>query len=243
MTNRVAQNSKLWVAQFEFGIYLRSMNITIEAPAKNNTLFNATGWESNLAGIPTGSLELEGLIDFGTAIVQPDDAIEGTIFNAANKVVTIGHYGETAGNLAYLVKAHQGAYGWSMETGEVEPFNAAFHLEERLLCGMILDSRAIVTAGTTYSTAVQWGAVGASVPYHGHLHVSYLDCTSVVVKIQSAAASNFLTPNDRLTFTTATGVTSERKSGTGAVTDTWWRTAVTVTGGNGDATIAVAVGK
>lgn len=243
MSNRLAQNCKLWVAQFEFGLHLTSIKTAIECPPKDNTKFNDTGYETRLAGIPSGSMDLDGYLDFGSSDVQPDDALEGTIFGAANKVATLGHYGGTAGNLAYLVKVHNGMYGWSMQTGEVIPFKASFHAEERLLVGHILDVRAITNAGTTYGTAFEWGAVGAAIPYHGHLHVTYLDCTNVVVKIQSDSNEEFDSPTDRLTFTTATGVTSERKSGTGAVTDTWWRTAVTVTGGNGDATIAVAIGK
>lgn len=243
MTSRVAQACKLWVAQFELGLHLNSIRTALECPPKNCTKFSEVTWEENLAGIPRGLMELGGFLDFGSADVQPDDAIEGTIFSAANQIATLGHYGATAGDLAYLVKVHNGMYGWSMEHGEVIPFKASFHLEERLICGHMLDKRAIVTAGTTYGTPFQWGAVGAAVPFHGHLHVTYLDCTNVVVKIQSDSSQSFLSAEDRLTFTTATGKTSERQSSAGAVADTWWRTAVTVTGGNGDATIAVALGK
>jgi len=242
MAKRVATNSKLWVAEYAFSAQLQSIEPSMTAPSKPDTCFGATGYETELPGIPSGELGISGLLEFDTN-VDPEDAIEAGLLGVRDKVVTLGLYGGTAGDMAYLMRAHQLAYKSGVVVGEVVPFSAQFKVQEKWILGRVLGEHTITTAGTTYGTPVQWGAVGASITYYGHLHVIYHDCTSVVVKIQSASDEAFTLPADRITFDTATGETSERDSATGAVTDTWWRTAVTVSGGNGDATVAVAVGK
>lgn len=88
-------------------------------------------------------------------------------------------------------------------------------------------SRTSSSTGTAY----QLGAISAAQRMFCSAHVTLTSGTSeqLVLKLQSSATEGG-SYTDRITFTTATDITSQWSSVVGAVTDTWWRASWTISG-------------
>lgn len=99
-----------------------------------------------------------------------------------------------------------------------------------------LASRAASNNGTDF----QLGAVSSTQKLVANLHVTAFSGTSLVVRVRSAASSGMAGSTNRITFATATAVTSEYQEISGPITDTWYDIDWTITAAT--ATFAVSVG-
>jgi len=97
--------------------------------------------------------------------------------------------------------------------------------------GTLMHPPATSRTSSSTGTAYQLGAITAAQRMFCSAHVTLTSGTSeqLVLKLQSSATEGG-SYSDRITFTTATDVTSEWSSVAGAVTDTWWRASWTISG-------------
>lgn len=151
--------------------------------------------------------------------------------------------GAGEGDIAFFTNAtFMGFSPLQGSVGEVAMYDAKWTGSSPLVRGTVTAARTVTATGT--GTAYQLGTVTASQRVWAAVHVLGSGGTtpSVTLKIQSASAQAFGTPNDRVTFTAATGRDGQVLSTPGSITDTWWRAQWTVTGTNPSFTIRVLTG-
>lgn len=136
------------------------------------------------------------------------------------------------GNLAYLITGADFMYEMFGSHGELMPYTLKRMPRSG---GSVVRGRVILPAGvvsaTTTGTAFQLGALSATQKLVVALHVFAVTGGTWTLTIESDTASNFPSTATQATFTAATGITTEVKEVTGAVTDTWWRAVLTKSGG------------
>ena len=103
----------------------------------------------------------------------------------------------------------------------------------------IIEFNSSATSSST-TTGSQLGAVSAAQRIVANLHVTTAVGSALDVIVQSDDNSGFTSPTNRITFSQATGITSQHLSLAGAVTDDYWRLSYTIAGGS--FTFAVALG-
>jgi hypothetical protein len=108
--------------------------------------------------------------------------------------------------------------------------------------GTLLHPSSTARTSSSTGTGRQLGAVAAGQSLYAALHVISASGTTptLAVIVQSDDNAGFTTPTTRITFTTATGKTSQMSSVAGAITDTYWRVSYTI-GGTSTPTFAFAV--
>ena len=161
----------------------------------------------------------------------------------ADVPMTVGAQTGADGEIAYFFKALLGEYKPGAAVGDMFGFQASGDDSggDGLIRGTIMGVGAKTVTGT--GSIVQLGAVSAAQKLYAALHVTaFASITNVIVKIQSATLVGFGSPTDRITFSTATGLTSQYATPVaGAITDQFWRAVWTITGA-GSVSIVVPVG-
>lgn len=182
----------------------------------------------------------------GSGFVQFDDsttpmAVDGNLFaeiGASAKVFSLAE-NTTHGSVAYLFKAVADKYAWTLKNDELGKFEFSAKAADEWARGRLmvpLASKTSSAAGTEYLL----GAVATGKRLYASLHVTAFNATSLAVLVRSAALTGMGSPTTRITFTSATGVTSEFSSVAGPITDTYFDVSWTLVGTS--ATFAVCVG-
>ena len=198
-------------------------------------------WEKRIAGLKSATWSAEVMQDFGTDEV---DQLLGLSNLGSEFPISVAPAGETEGVVAYTFKANQFGYTpLSAAPGEVAMATlSGTGTGTPVVRGTLMHPHATsrTTSGTT--TGVQVGAVSASQTMYASLHVLSASGTSPTldVVVESDDNSGFTTDIDRITFTQATGITSEWSSVAGAVGDDYWRVRYTI-GGSDTPTFTFAV--
>jgi hypothetical protein len=206
----------------------------------DTTPLSTTGWTTVTGGLKSGTVNLEFMQDPATLGV--DDTLWPLLGTAGTvkSIVTNSADGSTAyllqsiplsytpvsGNVGELA---MGTISGSSSTGPV-------------VRGALLHPSNVSRTSTSTGTGRQLGAVVAGKSMYAALHViSAAGSTpTLAVILQSDDNAGFTTPTSRITFTTATGRTSQMLSVAGAITDDYWRVSYTI-GGTGGPTFAFAV--
>lgn len=174
-----------------------------------------------LAGPYMISAEGEGLYQAASSPQGVITTLEARIgVNKAADIVTIGDT-KADGDEAYIFKGVQEALAHGGRHGEVNKFRVSTKGAYRYVPGTRLLIAQQTGAGA--GTARNLGAVSAVQSIYAALHVFQFVGTTMTMALQSDDASGFSTPTERIAFAPATGITSEWKELTQAITDTWWR--------------------
>jgi len=239
MASQIIQNSKLFLGAYDLSGDLNTINLDHSVQLQDNTTLGASA-RTRAAGLKDTKCNIEGF--FNTSGVD----IESVLFSnmAVNNVpVTISPIAGAAGDLAYLFKSIQSNYKPGAKIGDMFGFTADMDGDDELVRGIILDNatRAVTANGTTFNP----GAILSTQKLYAALHVLAVSGStpSLTVKIQSAAASNFASPTDRLTFTAANAIGSQWATPvSGPITDAYWRMVATISGSTPSFTFAVSMG-
>lgn len=232
------RNAKLFVGALDLSGVSNTLSLPVERTELDTTPINTTGPTTRIPGLMKAKLEFQGWQEFGVGL--SDERLWAGI-GAADAPFAAWAPSTVDGGLAWFGRLQQLSYKPAAKIGELEAFTAGGPVTAPLVRGYSVASGAKTATGT--GTAFQLGAVSAVQASYAVLHiVAYAGITSIAVKVQSAAAENFATPHDQITFTTATAVGAQWGTPVaGANTDTWWRAIWTIVG-VGSATIAVTVG-
>lgn len=133
---------------------------------------------------------------------------------------------------------------WGGKVGDASPFALDVEPDAAAVTGLLAAPLAARIA-TGSGTAVAATGATATQRVYAALHVTAASgaTPSLVAKIQSAPASNFASPTDRVTFTSTAAAGWQFASNTvGAITDGWWRVAWTITGTGPSFTFAAMFG-
>lgn len=229
----------LYVDGYDVSGDTNQLSLESTAQELDVTTFGSGGSVARIAGLTDTAFSHQGFVDL------TDNGIDEQAFANVTgiKPVTICPTGGADGETAFIFQSLQTQYNPGASVGEVYAFTVSGAGTAPLAGGKVLATKSAKTATST-GTAVQLEAVSATQKLFANLHVFAASGTTptLVVKVQSDDNSGFTSAVDRITFSTATGITAEAKSVAGAVTDTYWRVSYTITGTSPSFTFAVAAG-
>lgn len=228
----------------------QSNKVTADAKLNplDSTTFASGIWEECAGGLFSGTSTVDGFWAAGDA-GKPDDRLFADLGVATvpqSLVPTAaGAAHPSVGGLAYLGRAQETKYSLFGPVGELTPFSVDTRYNTPVLRGQVLHPNGTARTTTGTGTGVQLGAVTALQRMFAALHVHSVAGTSsptITVKLQSSVDNTFASPTDRVTFTGATAISGQFSSAIGAITDTWWRAAWTISGSSPSFTFTVTAG-
>jgi hypothetical protein len=204
--------------EFDLSAYFNQVNATRAIQAVNTTTFGRDD-KVYIAGIEEGSISIQGLWDGSADVV--DEELDAAI--GAESVITVAPQGlATVGNRTIMLKGENVSYQIRGTVTDAVRIVAGGTADGGVRFGVLLQPLEAET--TTFDgTSVNNGASSAFGGV-GHIHVTAFSGTNATVKIQDS-------PNDSawadlITFTSITGVVTERLSVSGTV-DQYVRFAIT----------------
>lgn len=216
------QNWTTTASQAEFGVSVATQDVTTFEYA-------AGGFTNSVAGLKTLGFNTTNFVDYA------DDALDEWLRSnyGTQRVVSIAYVGAATGNGAAV------AYGL---LNGYTPFNAQVGAVPTTVGtvdggtfgeGQVTLISSTSLSSTTSSTPVQLGATSATQQVVAAIHVLSASGTtpSLTCRIQSASTSGGSYTN-RGSAGTALSAAGDQwlTSGVGAVTDTWWKLSLTISG-------------
>lgn len=218
-----------------------SNKVSVDASVEelDSTTFASGGWHEKVGGLASSEFMVEGFWDVGTT-VKPDNRLWTDLGTVAAWTATPA---AAVGTVAYFGNVLSGSYGVGGEVGTLAPFAARGMGSGRITRGELLHSPGAARTTTGTTTGVQLGALSSAQAMRAALHVCSVAGTTPTldVTLQSSATQGG-SYTDRITFSTASDVTSEIGSYAGAQTNTWWRVSYTIAGTGPSFLFAVAAG-
>lgn len=159
-----------------------------------------------VAGLAEGSVTVGGMFEASTSDTELYDALDN------GRLVTVT-FGTAIGDGALLIDANETSYSLRSAPDDLVRLNATFQGTGPVRGGPVLHPLGAETSTGSFSSADS----GASSAFGGvgHLHVSAFTGTNCTIKIQDSA--NNSTWADLITFSSVTGVTSQRSTVAGTV--------------------------
>jgi len=232
MATQVIKNRPSWLGGLNIGNHAHTMAIDYGSEAQDDTVLTDTT-RSNAGGLLTFGFSIDAYADFTD--------VDAALFSAVGATVPLTFASASGADdeVAYLINTLQLTHSpISGSVGDMAGTNISGNAKGKLVRGIIEINTATASTGTT--TGSQIGALSAAQSMYASLHVTAAAGTSLDVIVQSDDNSGFTSATNRITFTQATGVTSELLSVAGAITDSYWRLSYTIAGGS--FTFAVALG-
>lgn len=236
MATETVYNRQVWLGGYNLTATANAVDLDYGAEMKDNTTMPDTT-RSMAAGLKVVTSQVEGYWD-----ADPYDAALFNYIGVSDTPMSIA-VSSTEGSRAYFFKGTQGDYKPNGTIGEMFAFSAGAHARGDLVRGYVLSYDTSIPA-TANGTALQLGALSSDQTLVAALHVFSATGTNPTldVTVVSDTASNFPSALTQLTFTQATGITSQYLTLAGANTDTWYRAVFTVGGTTPDFSAALVIG-
>lgn len=202
------------------------------------TTFGSSGNHERIAGLEDATASV---MTFGDpAIVEPIFSTKpGTV-----ELLTVTQFPTagtaTVGDRIYAMRGLLTSTKQPLKVGDVSKLDATMPQarSEGVLAGQILAPKATISASTN-GTAVNLGAQTApAVAYFGVHVFSLTGDRTITLKLQSATASGFSSPTDRVSLSAITAAGSGFGSSSTATTNAWWRVVATLGGTTGSVSFA-----
>ena len=238
-------DARIMLGGYEYTSFSNSLTTDYAAEMLDNTVFGDST-RSNRAGMRTFSFTVNGFRDDGAATPFGDSG--GTAYSrvgAAREVFSFAPVGTADGQRSYTIRGVNGTYTpLSGTVGDILPFELTGSAAHSELIKGVVEGVGTKTS-TANSTGSNLGALSATQTLYAGLHVTAFAGTSPTldVLIESDSGSGFGTASSRIAFTQNTGsIQSQWGSVNGAVTDTYWRTKMTIGGSGPSFTVYVTLG-
>lgn len=204
------------------------------------TTFASGGYRGYSVGLKSGGLEVDGFGDWTQTTGINDALITPANLGTQYAVAVNPTGGAAVGDPAWFSRgklATMTPLGGAV--GEAAKTQMTFALDTAFLSGYVGAPLAARTTTFTGASVTMTGPT-ATQKLYAALYVSSAG-TNLAAKVQSAPASNFASPTDRITFSTVSATGWQFATPvSGAITDGFWR--VTATIGAGTFTYAVVFG-
>ena len=222
-------DGRLAIGGYDLSDNVVAMNLTISADELDTTTINSGGFRSKAGGLQDAQFTANGYYEAGA---NKPDALLGASNGAEHIITALPDSG--VGNASYFFKATQFEYTMLGAVGDLAPFNisASQSADKPVRATQMNDFDTNITT-TTNGASQQLGAVSSTQKLYANIHVWSVAGTStptLTAKIQSDDNSSFTSPTDRITFTGATAIGAQYKTADGAITDTYYRVVLTVSG-------------
>lgn len=216
--------------------------IAASREVKDTTNYLSAGWKEAISGLGSAKIAVDGFVEYGTAAVPLSDDI-GSAAHGLVQGITLAPVGAADQAVAYFTNVLESEYDpLQGKVGDVAAFKLMAESSWPLVKGVIAVPPGNALSVTGTGTINNLGPVAAGQQIYADLHVlSVSGSPTITFTIQSAALVGFAGPTTRLTFTAATGQTSQILRAPGAITDAFWRAAWTVSG-SGSVLASVAFG-
>ena len=236
------QDMSILVDDLELACNAKSASLSTEVTPLDTTSLCSNGWTESIGGLKSGSVNIELMQDVDA------DSVDATLFpllgtaGVPKSVCTAS----ADGSVAYLLKSIPLSYTpVSGAVGELASATISGSSSTGpVVRGLLIHPSNVARTSSGTGTGRQIGAVAAGKKVYAALHVLAASGTSpeLDVVVQSDDNAGFTSPTTRLTFSTATGRTSELLSAAGAITDDYWRVSYTIAGTSPSFTFAVTCG-
>lgn len=207
------------------------------------TTFNDGGYMCVKPGLISGSGMVKGFQDYAADVLDDEISIGQLGSQYAYTVVPNPTGTVTAADTAWLSRGVvQKVDPMAGAVGDMAGFELNIPYDTAITQGKVLYPSTATTVDGN-GTAVAMTGPTAAQKLYASLHITaYSGLTNVIVKVQSDDNGGFSSATDRITFTTATGTTSQFASVAGNFSsETHVRASIDVTG-SGTATIVVVAG-
>lgn len=237
MSTLILKNPLIAVGDIDASGDLSQGSMEVSADEVEDTRFGMNTHQFAPGALQTVSASVSGRWEGG------DGRIDQRMFDRLN---TEGPLSMTPtrsdGDRAYLMRAVRMSYTPSGQIGERFDFESSLSAYGDLVRGKLAHDGQVTSSGD--GSAVQLATLDADETLYGALHVVAAAGTSPTldVTVDSDTDSGFSAPTTRLTFSQATGRTSEWQSQAGAIADDWFRVSWTVGGTSPDFTFIVTLG-
>ena len=236
----IVQHRKLYVDGYDLSGHLQGLAFDASVEMQDDTVFGDTA-RSNAPGMDDFTLQHEGVWSAGAGL--PD-----TVFDAqkglADLLATMAPVNGDEGAIAYLMRVTHGSYSLGGSIGDLHRFSVSLSASGGVgaVRGTLMTNQTITASGS--GTARALGVVGASEKLYAGLHVlsSSGSSPTLDVTVESDDNGGFTSAITRVTFTTATGRSSQWATPVGgAIADDWWRVSWAIGGTGGPSFDAVLV--
>ena len=234
----VATDVKTWLDEFDFSGQMNAVALDYSAELKEATAMGDTAIR-RLAALPFVSASMAG--NWGSSV---DKELADRV-SLVDKILSFAPEGNSEGNRGFTFRAAAGKYNFGAAIGEVFPFgfDAEGSAGDPLVAGMLMHDAARTATGN--GIGQQLGAIAAATnSIYGALHVTAVSGSSPTLDltVESDDNSGFTSASVRMTYTQATGLTSQWKELAGPITDDWWRVVYTIGGGSPSFDFAFVLG-
>lgn len=226
------KNTAILVDEFDLSAFFNSADVAATLDTAETTTFGKTA-KTYIPGLADATLSLAGMFD-GAA-----NAIDAVLAAAlgGSALITVAPAGAgTIGNRASLAEALETSYGISAAVADAVSVSAEAQVTGGLLPGVILAN--LIARTATGNTAALDNAASTASGAKAFLHITAFSGTNVTIKVQESPDNS--TWADLITFSQATGVTSQSGSATGTI-DRYLR--VNIAGTFTSVTFAVALAR
>ena len=239
MAVHVLKDAKIWMAEFDMQGVLNSLALNYGADAVENTTF------ANDSHVYTGGLKVA---DYAFEGFMEPSAVDAGLFGDVGvdgSVVSVAPQAAAEGDRAFFFKTvntkHNPLEGTVGEMAGISLEGSA--QDQKLVRGTLMHDA--TRTSTANGNGQQLGAVAAGEKLFGALHVVAASGGSPTLDIivESDDNGSFTSATTRMTFSQATGLTSEFPTPiAGAITDDYWRIVYTIGGSGPSFEFAVLLG-
>jgi hypothetical protein len=236
----ILKDGKFILNGYDLSGFVRSMDLSLSTAEIDVTTIDQDSIKK-IGGLEDLSISAEGFFEAG--VDKPDELFGSNLGSNVNFAVAADN---GKGNFAYFGGGLETNYSIFGAVGEAAPFQfTGSGTETKHVKGTIEDPGTTAITANGNTTGFELGAVTSSQKLYAAIFVFTPSGTSPTldVKVQSDDNSSFTSATDRITFTQATGRTSEIKTADGAITDTHYRFNYTVGGSTPSFTIFGIIGK
>jgi hypothetical protein len=203
------KNTNVLVDEFDLTAYLNQGSVSKKAQAVKTTVFGLDD-HTYIGGLEEGSASLGGLFDGAASAVDEvlNTALGGT------QVVTVAWPGyATIGNAAAMLQSKQASYQIRAINNDAVRVNAGLTGDTGVRFGLILHPLVARTAGANFTSVDNTASTSSGSV--AQLHVTAFTGTNATVKVTDSTDDSIFA--DLHTFSSVSGVTSERSTATGTV--------------------------
>ncbi len=219
MADQHGKSTKVLIDQFDVSSYLNQATAASERELAEVTAFGDDD-KAYLAGIGSGRVTLGGFWD---PAANASDSIFNTALSGDQLVVSASPQGASAvGQRAVLVHARQTDYGISVSTSEAVQLTSDGMGDGAFRRGVVLHELTAETGNGDYASVD--GSASTSNGAVAHLHVTAFSGTNATIIVEDSADDAVF--SSLISFSSVTGVTSERGTATGTV-ERYVRAAIT----------------
>jgi hypothetical protein len=209
---------RLYIGGYDVSPLTAACGLSIEVDQAEYAVADGISGYHSLPGIPKSDLSLDAIFDDNYMGIFNTLWGLQEVNNVPGGLPVMVLFGSTVGNRAYgAAYCELQSYPWKSVVKDVNRFTGKLHIDSLPWDESSLAYPKTLTAADGTGTVIDNTTTSAN-GLTAYLQVFACGGSdALVVKVQTATDAIFTTPVDKLTFTTANGITSERKTTSGTI--------------------------